>query len=323
MREIGSFIEWEFARGRELYRGDVARLNTGRAALYHAARVLGCRTVYLPYYQCGTVREFLSRKGMELRYYAMDRDFCPQLEAVPSDAAVVLVNYFGVMGQARMQALASRYAHVILDNCQAFFAPPLPHCLNVYSARKFVGVPDGAYVVGPGAARYVEEYEQDYSSDSAAFLLQRIEYGCEGRAYAGKQANDDRLDRADIRRMSVLSHTILDGIDYEAIRQKRRQNFSCADRLLGSINRLRPLQYYADDCVPMVYPLLVENDRLLPYLLDHHILQGHWWSYLLQELPPDTAEYWLSRYGIPITIDQRYGEPELRYTADLIKECAS
>ncbi len=285
MREIGSFIEWEFARGRELYRGDVARLNTGRAALYHAARVLGCRTVYLPYYQCGTVREFLSRKGVELRYYTMDRDFCPQLEAVPSDAAVVLVNYFGVMGQARMQALASRYAHVILDNCQAFFAPPLPHCLNVYSARKFVGVPDGAYVVGPGAARYVEEYEQDYSSDSAAFLLQRIEYGCEGRAYAGKQANDDRL--------------------------------------LGSINRLRPLQYYADDCVPMVYPLLVENDRLLPYLLDHHILQGHWWSYLLQELPPDTAEYWLSRYGIPITIDQRYGEPELRYTADLIKECAS
>ena len=59
--EIGSFIELQFERGREYYKQTehIARLNTGRAAIWHAFRVLNCSAIWIPYYQCDTVRDFL------------------------------------------------------------------------------------------------------------------------------------------------------------------------------------------------------------------------------------------------------------------------
>jgi len=85
-----------------------------------------------------------------------------------------------------------------------------------------------------------------------------------------------------------------------------------------SINRIDPLRDYNDTCVPMVYPLVVEDDGLINRLLSAKHFQGHWWSYLLDEIPKDSFEYWLSRYAIPITIDQRYGEKELAAIRSLV-----
>jgi hypothetical protein len=68
----------------------------------------------------------------------------------------------------------------------------------------------------------------------------------------------------------------------------------------------------------MVYPLIVEDDGLLGRLLEKKHFQGHWWSYLLDEMPEDTVEYWISRYIIPITIDQRYGFDELEYIKNVV-----
>lgn len=318
--EIGSFIEMAFPKGKEWHSAqqDIARLNTGRAAIYHSVRVLGCNTVYLPLYQCETVEAFLHRKGCEVKTYLQDENFDPLLSKIEKDACIVLVNYFGIMGTARMKELSKRYSNVIIDNSQAFFAPPISEAMNVYSARKFVGVPDGAYVIGKNAKRYLSEYEQGYSSDTSLFLLQRIEYGCEGKTYQNRTKNEDRIDSEDIKRMSRLTHTILDGTDYEYIIQKRKDNFSIASKLFGEVNGINPQMYYASDCVPMVYPLYVEDDALLSRLLEAKHFQGHWWNYILERSEPDAFEYRMSRYMIPITIDQRYGEKELCYLRGLV-----
>ena len=319
--EIGSFIELQFEKGKEYYRGerDVARLNSGRAAIRHAARLLGCGTVHLPYYQCDTVRDFLIRSGVTVKYYRIDEAFDP-VGLEPADGeAVLLVNYYGVMSGERMQDLASRFLRVIIDNSQAFFAAPVDGCMNVYSARKFVGVPDGAYVVGPGAERFTDGYPQGYSSDTSLFLLQRIEHGCEGAAYESRTANERRIDAEDVMRMSPLTRAILDGTDYGFIRRKRRENFEIACRLFSDINRIDPTRYYGADCVPMVYPLVVEDDGLLDRLLAAKHFQGHWWSYILGEPGAGDFERLLSRYVIPVTIDQRYGEEELRFVRGLIQ----
>lgn len=319
--EIGSFIELQFAKGREYYSQsvDIARLNTGRAAIWHAFRVLGCKAIWLPYYQCDTVREFLRRKGTEVKYYHIDDRFDP-VDLLPEDnEAVLLVNYFGVMSTGRMAALAKPYQNVIIDNSQAFFAKPIEGCMNVYSCRKFVGVPDGAYVIGKGADRFTDGYDQCHSSDTALFLLQRIEYGCEGKAYASRSINERRIDREDVMRMSRLTRAILDGTDYSEIRARRRENFDYAAERLAEINRLDPRRYYDDGCVPMVYPLVVEDEGLLDRLQAAKHFQGHWWSYLLDELPEDTFEYWISRFIIPVTIDQRYGKEEIEEIVGVVK----
>ena len=320
--EIGSFIELQLPKGNEWYKQteDIARLNIGRVAIWHAFRVTGAKRIWLPYYQCDTVREFLERKGVtDIRYYHQDRDFNPIDLQAEKDDAVLFVNYYGIMSRERMKSLSVAYPNAIIDNCQGFFCEPLENAQNVYSARKFVGVGDGAYVIGKGAARFVDEYEQGYSSDTSEFLLKRIEYGCEGKGYEARSLNEHRVDTEDIKKMSKLTRTILDAADYETIRRKRRENFAIASELLGDINKIDPTRYYDDETIPMVYPLVVEDDGLIQRLFAAKHFQGHWWSYLLDEMPEDSFEYWISRYVIPITIDQRYGREELEYLNKVIR----
>ena len=318
--EIGSFIDLQLPADREFFRGNqnIARLNSGRAAIWHAFRLTGCKAIWLPYYQCDTVREFLNRKNCNIKYYHQDEFFVPIDLNPQKDEAVLLVNYYGVMSKKRMESLARKYANPIIDNSQGFFAEPIDWAYNVYSARKFVGVPDGAYVIGKGAERYAEEYPQGYSSDTALFLLQRCEYGCEGKTYQSRMLNEHRIDSEDIMKMSELTRKLLNGTDYDYIQRKRRENFETAHELFREINILDAKRYYDSTCVPMVYPLVVEDDRLLQRLLDAKHFQGHWWSYLLDESAADSFEYWISRYIVPITIDQRYGRKELAYIRDQI-----
>lgn len=322
--EIGSFLEIQFLKGKEFYKGSVgiARLNSGRAAIYHAIYTLGCKTVWLPYYQCDTVRDFLNRKGIAIKYYHIDSAFNP-VDAAPQDyEAIVFVNYYGVFSAKAMKERAAGYKNVIFDNSQAFFAEPCENAVSVYSARKFVGVPDGAYVIGKNAEKHVEKYPQGYSSDTSLFLLQRVEYGCEGKSYISRKKNEDRIDTEDISKMSKLTHAILDGTDYDFIAKKRKDNFGYVARELNAYNKLDATRFYDEGCVPMVYPLVLENDRLLDKLLQAKHFQGHWWSYLLEFMPKDSFEYWLSRFIIPITVDQRYEKRELAEVIDVIRhEC--
>ena len=318
--EIGSFIELQLPKGLEYYsqKEDIARLNTGRSAIWHAFRVIGAKAIWIPYYQCDTVRDTFIKKGVEVKYYHTDKDWNPIDLASADDEAVLFVNYYGVMSNARMRELASLSKHPIIDNCQAFFCEPIEGAMNIYSCRKFVGVPDGAYVIGQGAGKFVDEYPQCYSSDTAAFLLMRIEYGCEGKGYEARSVNEHRIDAEDCMKMSKLTRTILDGTVYGHIQQKRRENFAYAHELLGGINQLNPLQYYDENTIPMVYPLVVEDDALIQKLFAAKHFQGHWWSYICEEHPEESFEHWISRYVIPVTIDQRYGREELEYLASVI-----
>lgn len=319
--EIGSFLELQLPKGRERYNQeiDIARLNTGRNAIWHAFRVTRCKCIWIPFYQCDSIRETFEKKEVAMKFYHIDKAWNPINLEPAEDEAVLLVNYYGVMSSARMAELASKYKHVILDCAQAFFCKPVEGALMVYSCRKFVGAPDGAYVVGKDAHKFVDEYPQGYSSDTAAFLLKRIEYGCEGKGYKSRSLNEHRIDSEDAMKMSKLTRTLMDAEDYEYNIRKRKENFAYAHSQLCGINKINPTTYMDEDTVPMVYPLVVEDNELLPRLQAAKHFQGHWWSYICEEQPEDSFEHWISRYIIPITIDQRYGRKELDYLVNVIK----
>lgn len=318
--EIGSFIELQFPKGLEWYNQetDIARLNTGRSAIWHAFRVTECKAIWIPYYQCESVREILLSHGVYVKYYHTDFNFNP-IDLKPNDdEAALLVNYYGVMSHKRMAELANLTKHPIIDNCQGFFCVPVESAMNIYSCRKFVGVADGSYVIGKDAERYVEDYPQCYSSDTSAFLLMRIEYGCEGKGYEFRSINENRIDTEPTMKMSRLTRTILDGTDYNFIRTKRRENFAIAHNLLWGINKIDPTQFYDEETIPMVYPLVVEDEDCIQRLFKAKHFQGHWWSYICDEQSEDSFEFWISKYIIPVTIDQRYGRKELEYISNII-----
>lgn len=317
--EMGSFIELEYPNGKEYYKGDnVVRLNSGRTAIYHSIKSYNCKKVYLPIYQCETVKDFLIKKRIEIEFYTIDENFIPKMDTNEEDSCMIIVNYCGIFSTQYIKNIADKYKNVIIDNSQAFFSKPLENCLNVYSARKFFGVPDGAYVVGKPYLYSDDMYEDDHSSDTSLFLMQRIEYGCEGKAYASRTLNEERIDNSDIKNMSKFTRYLLDGIDYENVKKKRIENFNVVRSMLKEKNILDIDKYFDENCVPMVYPFMIENENLLDYLLENKHFQGNWWRYILDITSKNSMEYRLSKYMIPLTIDQRYTAEDVKILCDKI-----
>lgn len=312
--EIGSFLELELKDTGEFYEGekDIARLNTGRSGILHALYLLNISSIHLPYYLCPTVRNFLIKNGIKVLPYHIADNFQPILETNDRSTAVLIVNYFGMMSKEKIIEMSKRLKNVIIDNSPAFFSLPIQSCYNVYSTRKFFGVADGAYVLGPSASVGTYKYNQDSSSDTSGFLLKRIEKGSSA-VYAERTENENRLDGSCIMKMSGLTRKILKSIDYENIRVKRLENFNYSQDLFKKFNLLDPEKFIDENCVPMVYPLLIEDENLVNNLKINKIYTGRWWKSVLNEVPEYCLEAYLSRFLVPIPIDQRYGREEIDY----------
>ena len=318
--EIGSFIELELPENREWYcqEKNIARLNSGRAGIFHAFRLTGCKSIWLPYYLCPSVREFLKKYNVSVKFYHIDENFTPMDIEQNKGEAVLIVNYFGTVRREVLNAIISKYENVILDNSHSFFSEPVDNCYCVYSCRKFFGVPDGSYVVGKEAEALTDYYEQCHSSDTSAFLLERIEYGCAGKAYQDRMKNESRINNEGVMLMSKLTRTILDGIDYDVAIYKRSGNFNSARDFFGGENRLAVGSRQELCGIPMVYPLLIEKDGLQHALVSRGHYQSSWWSELIGIVPLNGFETMLCRHIVPVTIDQRYGYDDIERVYNIV-----
>lgn len=312
--EIGSFLELDLRSNGEYYSGseDIARLNSARSGIFHSLRICGCSVIYLPFYLCPSVGMFLSRKGVEIKKYFINDQFEPQIDHIENGAAILIVNYFGILSNSFLSKIINKYDKVIIDNCPSFYSEPIEGGYSVYSTRKFFGVPDGCYVIGKDAGKFTDEYQQDHSSETSAFLLKRHEVGCNA-SYAERMKNEERIDASDILNMSGLTRALLSGIDYENIKTKRRENFRFACEIYRAINLIDPETHIDDNSSPMVYPLVIENAELVDWLREKQIYTGRWWKHVLNEVPEKSFEVLMSKFMVPVPIDQRYGKSDLIY----------
>lgn len=315
--EIGSFIELDLLNTGEFYADkNVLRLNAARAGIFHACTIYNVRKIYLPYYQCPIVNSFLKKKGIEAVFYNIDKEFKPLINRNENDSAFLIVNYFGILSTDYIQLLAQNYRNVIVDNAPAFYSKPTTDTISVYSPRKFFGVPDGCYVITDKVVTK-PDYLKDFSSDTAVFLFKRIERGCNA-VYVERMKNEERIDNSDIMQMSDLTKALLNGINYNKIAEIRKINFFTAHDLYKDINLIDPLQFIDNDCVPMVYPLVIENLEIVKYLVENKVYTGRWWNSVLKNADSNNFETFISKYMIPLPIDQRYSEKEIKYIAQLI-----
>ena len=119
--------------------------------------------------------------------------------------------------------------------------------------------------------------------------------------------------------MSKLTNRLLCGIDYNEIREKRVRNFSLAHQLYSTLNIIDPTLWSDDTCVPMVYPLVVRDSDLVKKLIEKQIYTGRWWNSVINSVPENSVESMLSKYMVPIPIDQRYGVDEIRFVSEAVK----
>lgn len=313
MEAIGGYFSLELPQ-REEYHRHAIRLNTGRNCLEYILRVRGYKKVYVPYYTCEAVMEPINKLGVPYEFYHIDIHFeIRDRFTLKEGEALLYTNYFGLKQRYVEQLAEKTGSRLIIDNTQAFYAKPIPGIDTFCTCRKFFGVPDGAYLYCDKELN--EEIEQDYSYERVAHLVKRIDLSAED-GFNDFRRVDDGLDNQPIRKMSKLTQRMMQGIDYEAVVQRRRANYQILHDALGKENNLELL--LEDDAVPMVYPYLVPVKGLREKLIENKIFVARYWPNVLDWTSNDDIDYLLAFQMQPLPIDQRYGEEDMKRIINIV-----
>lgn len=308
-------------------------LNLGRNAFKYILRAIPDRVnkLYMPYYTCPVMWHgltFIDQLSImngtsiikELQFYRTVENFEIAEEIKLGEHDYIIVNnYFGIKDQY-IAALSKKYGnHLIVDNAQAFFAPVIPNTYAFYSPRKFFGVPDGGVAYVANDANPVRCKEQDDSSDRLKHLELRKEQGAEA-GFVYYQSNESKLDELPPKWMSDYTHEVLCGIDYAIVKEKRRANYQLLHEALGELNALHLPSIETFAC-PMVYPFIPKKGSadLRKKLQELRIYTATYWPNLA-EMNHDMPEERLAKTLIPLPIDQRYGEEDMKRIIDAILE---
>ena len=296
---IGGYPELELRKG-EHYHKDALRLNTARNCFEYVLRARGYTKVYIPYYTCEVMLEPLIKCKVAYEFYHINEQLEPveTIRLKPSEA-FLYTNYYGLKQQC-VARLAQTYGkQLIVDNAQAFFASPIEGIDTFYSARKFFGVADGAYLYTD--AHLDMGFDQDQSFQRMSHLLIRADIGAEA-GYGDFRKNDDSLIDNPIRLMSNLTEKILCSIDYESAKQLRRSNYMQLDERLSATNGIYlPLD---EDAVPMVYPYLTDDTTLRQRLIDNRIYIATYWPNIKEWCDENMLEHRLMRSLVPFPINK-------------------
>lgn len=324
--EYGGCLYFEFTTGKQDYYGNYLKhrvdVDSGRSALQYVLEAYKIRRIWLPVYNCPLVGKRVENIGkIEIKWYNIDSRFrpCVDFAMMLENDAFLWVNYCGVMPQNLIDEIASwqekTSAKIIIDNIPAYFSEPKMNVLNLYSCRKFIGVPDGGHVIGSAvSARKLPTYS---TAENYLYLLKAIETGSNS-VYEDYQKSEKRFTDADQAfGMPNLTKKILSCIDYEKIIKQRKKNFDTLHTILGKRNRM-----YMDvtSITPSVYPYLTRSIKLRERLLEEHIYVSRFWKHVLTNRLANDFEKELAEYLIPLPIDQRYEEEDMKYIASRVLE---
>jgi hypothetical protein len=306
---IGGYFELEISGRGSIYHDSALALNTGRNAFEYILISKKYKRVHIPYFTCDVLLQPLKKLNIEYIYYHIDEAFNPNIANYHYEDAILYTNYYG-LNQINIDLLVKKYNHVIIDNAQAFFDPPIDGVSTFYSPRKFIGIPDGGFVYESiGISTY--NYEFDSSTERIMHLLTRIENGAES-GYTQFKINDSKLDNQPIKRMSKLTRKLLSGVNFNEIREKRMNNFDFVHQNLKRSNKLTAFIEQSKMKSPLVYPYWVDNGSELRNLLTtHKIFTAMYWPNVLERVQPNTIEYEFTNNVVCIPIDQRYHSADL------------
>ncbi len=304
------------------------KLASARSAFRLLESFLAPKSVWLPSYLCGVVLDAF--RTARIQFYPVDRHLRVSsdgwLRGVAPNDMVVFIDYFGFCHWSEWGAAARlRGAWVVEDACQAMLNPHWcehSHYI-VFSARKFVGVPDGGVLVASDESRLPQE---ELPPPPAAWWIEAFA-ASEQRAEFDKHGGDrcwfQRFQRVDASapitpaRMSELSALLLAHvIDYDAITRRRRENYL---RFASVLPEFALYPELPADVVPLGFPIRVpERDKVLQVLYDSLVFPPVHWP--LEGFVPKefTDSHGLSREIMTLPCDQRVSPHDVSRVVTLL-----
>ena len=314
MREIGGYFELDKYSMPMLHEGAIA-LNCGRNTLAYLIEAKGIEKIKVPKFLCDTVREVCEKEKISISFYSITRDFLPEELTLEADEWLYLVNFYGQLDNDIIRGYVEKYERVIVDHAQAYFQMPLENVDTLYTCRKFFGVADGGILYTD--TKLDREIPQDESFDRMGFVLGRFERSA-SEFYAEAASNNDFFADEPIKLMSKLTENLLHGIDYEAVKLKRTRNFEILHEAFGKIN---PLKLTVPQGAFM-YPLYLENGgEIRRKLQAKKIFIPTLWPDVFDHCDESELEYDYAKNILPIPVDQRYDEEDMKYIMEEIEKC--
>lgn len=308
---IGGYFELELPRFPELH-AKAIDLNSGRFCLEYILRCKKYNKVYVPYFTCDSVVEPIQKLGVRFEFYHIDEKYeIAEYINLSADEALLYTNYWGLQ-DTYCQYLASKYQkQLILDYTQAFYSQPITGIDTFYSCRKFFGVPDGGYLYTDAKASF--EMAQDESYTRMDSLVKRIDLSPEA-GYEDFHKSSAAFHEMPICKMSKFTKRMMQSIDYDNVAQRRLDNYNYLLKHLGG----RQLCYGE---VPMIYPYRSEQGQdLRKTLIANKIFVAKYWPNVDEWAGEDAAETWMANHILPLPIDQRYNEEDMKRIINIIKD---
>ncbi|WP_027218049.1 hypothetical protein [Butyrivibrio fibrisolvens] len=313
MKEIGGYIEFETFHGQMLHDNAIS-LNCGRNCLAYLFKSRGIKKIKIPFFICSAIVDTCDREGVNKFFYHIGEDFRPSEDLILSDDEwLYLVNFYGQLTNEDIQEYIDKYQRVIVDQANDYFAEPISGVDTIYTCRKWFGVADGAFLY---TAHYInDELPIDESFDRMRFLLGRYERSA-SEFYSEYSANNKVFATEPIKKMSKLTNNILHGIDYQTVKNKRRENYNYLHEKLKNINLLQPKNGL------FMYPLMIENGAVIKKKLqERKIYIPTLWPTVFDITKTGDIEYKMAENILPLPIDQRYEIEDMKYIVEELLKC--
>lgn len=312
-KTIGGYFELELNIGKE-YHFNAIKLNSGRSCLGYVLNATKCSKIYIPHFTCDAVINCVKKTKINFDFYHIDENLEPifDINKVKNSELFLYTNYFGIKDNY-IKKLIKISKNIIIDNSQSFFSAPEKGIYSFYSPRKFLGVPDGGYLYTDNISDY--NYNKDISYLKFNHLIKRIDIGAE-IAYSEFLKNEKKIDKSPILKMSNLTHILLKSINYENIKERRKNNFNYLQKHLTNQN-----QFIIDknsSQIPLNYPFLSKKMGIKEKLLASKIYTPTYWPNILKTKFSKTIEYDYAKNMIFLPIDQRLEIKDLNLILNII-----
>ena len=320
-----------------------------REALLFAARNCGKdrKVILIPAYTCQTVLEPFLQEDWEVHFFPLDSKLCINeavflslLESV-SPSAVLFHPYYGkklleyeidLLKRAKEQG-----AWIIQDLTQSIFSKRNPDYVDITvgSMRKWLGIPDGAFLSVSGD---IPLDEIDAAPYNTAFTVPQLDaMYLRGEYFRTDNPNykqisirlnkhaEGLMEKEPItaHKMSDYSRGVLNNANLDQIRKKRFENFGTLLSLIKRNDVCRAVIGSMDELAdaPLYFPVYVkERERFQKALAEKSIYAPVLWGIENKEvLVNDTVEY-IYNHLLAIPVDQRYDYDDMQRIADVIYE---
>lgn len=313
MKPIGGFFELEIPRKGRPYHKKAVALSTGRSCLNVIIKYLAPRKCYLPFYTCDATLEPFFLNNIKFEFYSLGKELDPvSLPSLKEGEYFLYTNYFGVKCKTTASLIEIFKKQLIIDDTHNFFVKGNSSNWSFTSARKYFGVPDGAYLYAP--VRIKEQFPR-FTGISINHNLNRL-LGFQDLSYRQFIDYEKKLN-SDIYRISIISERLLNNIDYQSVKKKRMDNFSFLHASLKQYNEFRIDK--RDNSVPFCYPFLPSKKINLEELYKRNLFIPSYWSDTInRRIKGFDYEKYISNNLLPLPIDHRYGRKEMELMVEIV-----